>query len=124
MIAPDHLRYTRDHHWVSLSGNIATVGVTDYLQNELGTVEFVELPDPGDLEKGSPCGQIEASRGETSVFAPISGEVVEVNTDLVINPRLVNEDPYDRGWIYKLKVDSPEQYEQLPEVGGYLATLR
>ncbi|MDA7515149.1 glycine cleavage system protein H [Akkermansiaceae bacterium] len=95
MIAPADLHYSRDHLWVRLQGDIATIGITDHAQEELGDVVFVELPDLGDIDKGSPIGVVESGRANSDIYAPIAGEIIEINTDLVVDPAKINIDPYD-----------------------------
>lgn len=119
MTAPDDLRYTRDHEWVRLQGDIATVGITDHAQEELSDVVFVELPDMGDIDKGSPVAVVESVKAASDIYAPIAGEIVEVNLDLVADPAKINTDPYDGGWIYKIKVSDPLQVEALMDAGSY-----
>ena len=123
MTAPDDLRYTRHHEWVRLQGEIATVGITDYAQEELSDVVFVELPDPGDVDKGSPVAVVESVKGTSDIYSPIAGEIIEMNTDLVIDPAKVNLDPYDTGWIFKIRVDGPEQFESLMDASSYTSSL-
>jgi len=119
MTAPDDLRYTRDHEWVRLQGDIATVGITDHAQEELSDVVFVELPDMGDIDKGSPVAVVESVKAASDIYAPIAGEIVEVNLDLVADPAKINTDPYSGGWIYKIKVSDPSQVEALMDAGSY-----
>lgn len=119
MTAPDNLRYTRDHEWVRLQGDIATVGITDHAQEELSDVVFVELPDMGDIDKGSPVAVVESVKTASDIYAPIAGEIVEVNLDLVADPAKINTDPYDGGWIYKIKVSDPSQVEALMDASSY-----
>jgi len=94
MTAPADLHYNRDHQWVRLQGEIATVGMTDHAQEELSDVVFVELPDLGDIEKASPVAVVESVISNRDVYAPISGEIIEVNLDLVTDPAKMNVDPY------------------------------
>lgn len=124
MTTPDHLKYSPDHSWVRLEGNVATVGITDYYQGELGDVEFVELPDMGDLECNSPCVVIETGNDKVDVYTPVAGEITEINLDLVTDPAKVNTDPYDTGWIYKMKVDDKSQIERLLDSSSYVQTIR
>ncbi len=124
MTAPDNLRYTPDHEWVLLEGDIVTVGITDHAQQELSDVVFVELPDMGDIEKGSPCAVVESVKAASDIYAPISGEIVEINLDLVADPSKVNTDPYDGGWIFKMKIDDLSQVEALMEASSYIGLVR
>lgn len=123
MTAPDNLKYTRDHEWVSVDGEIATIGVTDHAQEELSDVVFVELPDLGDIEKSSPVAVVESVKAASDIYAPISGEIVEVNTDLVADPSKVNSDPYEGGWIFKIRITAPAQLEELMDAAGYSAMV-
>ncbi|MDA7610726.1 glycine cleavage system protein GcvH [Akkermansiaceae bacterium] len=119
MIAPADLHYSRDHLWVRLQGDIATIGITDHAQEELGDVVFVELPDLGDIDKGSPIGVIESGRANSDIYAPIAGEIIEINTDLVVDPAKINIDPYDTGWIFKIRVNHPDQVNDLMDAASY-----
>lgn len=123
MTAPDNLKYTRDHEWVSVDGEIATIGITDHAQEELSDVVFVELPDLGDIEKSSPVAVVESVKAASDIYAPISGEIVEVNTDLVADPSKVNSDPYEGGWIFKIRITAPAQLEELMDAAGYSAMV-
>lgn len=114
MDIPEDLQYTEEHEWVLVEDDIAIVGITDYAQGELGDVIFVELPQVGDLvQQMEPFGTIEAVKTVADLFAPISGEVIEVNTLLEDSPHLINEDPYGEGWIIKIKVSDPMELENL-----------
>ncbi len=119
MIAPVDLRYTREHEWIRLQGDIATIGITDHAQEELSDVVFVELPDLGDIDKGSPVAVVESVKAASDIYAPIAGEIIEVNMDLVADPAKVNTDPYDTGWIFKIRVNSPEQVTELMDAASY-----
>ena len=123
MTAPDSLKYTRDHEWILVEGDIATIGITDHAQEELSDVVFVELPDLGDIEKLSPVAVVESVKAASDIYAPISGEIIEVNTDLVADPAKVNTDPYDGGWIFKMKVSSPGQLDDLMDAAAYVAMV-
>ena len=125
MNVPENLHYTKEHEWVLVEDDIATVGITDYAQNELGDIVFVEFPKIGEQAKQmEPCGSIEAVKAVSDLYAPVSGEVVEVNSKLESSPQLVNSDPYGEGWILKIKLSnkteldallSPEEYKKLIE---------
>jgi glycine cleavage system H protein len=119
MIAPADLHYSRDHMWVRLQGDIATIGITDHAQEEWGDVVFVELPDLGDIDKGSPIGVVEGGRANSDIYAPIAGEIIEINTDLVVDPAKINVDPYDTGWIFKIRVNYPDQVNDLMDAASY-----
>jgi glycine cleavage system H protein len=122
---PDHLRYTRDHEWALGKGDIYTIGISDYAQDQLGDVVFVELPEIGVLmEKGQEFGTVESVKAVSELFMPISGEVMEINDALEDSPELVNEDPYEGGWMIKVKAADPDQIEALMDRQAYLATLK
>lgn len=123
MTIPDNLKYTRDHEWVRVEGDLATVGITDHAQEELSDVVFVELPDLGDIEKASPVAVVESVKAASDIYAPVSGEIVETNTDLVSDPAKVNTDPYSEGWIFKIRVTSPGQLDELMDAGSYSAMV-
>ena len=117
---PQDLKYTEEHEWVLFEDNVATIGVTDYAQSELGDVVFVELPNVGELvQHMEPFVTIEAVKTVADLFAPISGEVVEVNTLLEENSHLLNEDPYGEGWIIRIKVSDPGEEEHLLDADEY-----
>ena len=123
MTVPADLHYNRDHQWVRLQGEIATIGITDYAQGELSDIVFVELPDLGDIEKASPVAVVESVKTTRDIYAPIAGEIIEVNMDLVPDPAKLNTDPYDTGWIFKLRVSDPEQVHQLMAAASYTSLL-
>ena len=105
MNVPDNLQYTTDHEWLLIEGDTVTVGVTDHAQEELTDVVFVELPDLGRaVTTGDPAGVVESVKAASDVYAPVAGEVVEVNEEVVGDPSLVNTDPYGKGWLMKIKV--------------------
>ncbi|MEN8847667.1 MAG: glycine cleavage system protein GcvH [Akkermansiaceae bacterium] len=124
MTAPDSCRYTPDHEWVRLEGDIVTVGITDHAQEELSDVVFVELPDLGDVDKASPVGVVESVKAASDIYAPIAGEVVEVNVDLVADPSKVNTEPYEGGWIFKMKIADTSQYDALMDASSYTSVVR
>ncbi len=114
MNIPENLQYTEEHEWVLVEDNIATIGITDYAQNELGDVVFIELPQTGDqVQQLEPFGTIEAVKTVADLFAPLSGEVIELNTLLEDSPHLINEDTYGEGWIIKIKFSDPVELENL-----------
>ena len=119
MTVPADLNYTRAHEWVRLQGDIATIGITDHAQEELSDVVFVELPDLGDIEKASAVAVVESVKAASDIYAPISGEIIEVNIDLVADPAKINSDPYDTGWIFKIRVSSPDQINGLMDAASY-----
>lgn len=121
---PEDLKYTREHEWVSVEGNVATVGITDHAQSQLGDVVFVELPAVGDrVEKSDACGVVESTKAVSDVYAPVSGEVTEVNDDLPDNPELLNEDPYGDGWMVKIALGDATDLDDLLTAEEYRAYL-
>jgi glycine cleavage system H protein len=111
MAAPENLKYTEEHEWVLVDGDVATVGITDYAQAALGDVVYVELPDEGTaVTAGSVVGEIESTKSVGELFAPIDGEIVEANQAVVDSPDLVNSDPYGTGWLIKVR------FSELPEL--------
>lgn len=117
---PQDLRYTEDHEWVEIEEGVATVGITDYAQGELGDVVYAELPEIGDTAvQGKPFGLVEAVKTVADLFAPVSGEVVEVNHLLGKNPGLINESPYEEGWVIKIKLSDESELGALLDAKGY-----
>jgi glycine cleavage system H protein len=119
---PQDLQYTRSHEWVRTDGDTATVGISDHAQDELGDVVFVELPDEGaTFDAGESFGTVESVKAVSDVYAPVGGEVVEVNSSLEDAPEKINDDPYGEGWLVKLRTSgeadllSPEEYEKVVE---------
>ncbi|MFX0044906.1 MAG: glycine cleavage system protein GcvH [Candidatus Hermodarchaeota archaeon] len=101
---PEDLMYNKEHEWVKVEGNLVIVGITDYAQNALHEITFVELPEVGStVEASTECGLVESMKASSDIFAPVSGEIAEVNTQLEDAPELVNEDPYGKGWMMKIK---------------------
>ncbi len=110
----DNLKYTSDHEWLHLDGDVATIGITDYAQKELGDVVFVEVETEGEnLDQGDTFGTIEAVKTVSDMYMPVSGEVLEFNEELEDQPELVNKEPYDSGWIVKVKVTDKDQVANL-----------
>ena len=119
------IRYTKDHEYICLDGDVARVGVTDYAQRQLGDVVFVELPQVGArFEKGEQAAVVESVKAASEVYAPVSGEVVAVNGELQGAPALVNEDPSGAGWFLSLRVSDPSQLEGLMSEAAYLDFLK
>jgi glycine cleavage system H protein len=116
----DDLKYTKEHEWVKAEGEAATVGITDYAQKELGDVVFVELPQVGTkVVHMKPFGVIEAVKAVSDLFSPLTGEVMEVNTQLESQSNLINSDPYGQGWIIKIKLEDPKELEALLSSADY-----
>ena len=117
---PKKLRYTREHEWVLIEGNQATVGITDFAQHELGEVVFVELPKVGDsVTKDEPFGVVESVKAASDVYAPVSGEVTEANDDLVSSPELINDDPYGDAWLIRVEMSDTSEVEHLMTAQEY-----
>jgi glycine cleavage system H protein len=120
MNIPDNLKYTKDHEWVRIEGDTAVIGITDYAQNELGDIVFVEVETVGEkLDKEESFGTIEAVKTVSDLFMPIAGEVIEFNEDLEDHPETINSDPYGKGWIVKIKPDSINDVESLLDPESY-----
>lgn len=117
---PKDLKYTKDHEWIHVDGAVGVVGITDYAQGELGDVVFVELPPVGTkLEQGKQFGTIEAVKTVSDLFAPVSGEIVEVNETLKDSPEVVNKDPYAGGWMVKVKISNKAELDNLLDPAKY-----
>jgi len=123
-MGPTDRKYTKDHEWAKLDEGLAVVGITDYAQEQLGDIVYVELPQPGDtVELAQSFGIIESVKAASDLFAPIDGEVVAINEELVDRPELVNEDPYEGGWMVKVQPDGEAQLDGLMTAEEYLAHL-
>ncbi len=124
MATPANLRYTKDHEWVSLEGNVATVGITDFAQGELGDIVFVDIATKGKkLAAEDIFGTVEAVKTVSDLFLPITGTITEINPELEANPELVNTDPYGAGWMIKMTVDNVGDYEKLMTAEAYAALI-
>ncbi len=120
MNIPETLRYTKDHEWVKLEGDIATIGVTDFAQQELGDIVYVEIESKGkSFSAESVFGTVEAVKTVSDLFLPVSGTITEVNAGLESQPDLVNTDPYGEGWMIKMKVDNPDDVTKLMDAAAY-----
>ena len=123
-MVPGDLRYTKDHEWVRVEGDEATIGITDYAADQLGDIVFVELPEPGKkLEQFGTFGVVESVKAVSDLFAPLSGEVVEGNPALTGQPELVNQDPYGAGWMLRVRVGDATQLDDLLEAAAYDALI-
>ena len=117
---PDTLRYTKDHEWIKTEGDIATVGITDFAQGELGDIVYVDINITGaDLKKEEVFGTVEAVKTVSDLFIPIDGKVIEVNAGLNEHPELVNKDPYEAGWMVKIKMTNPAEVSTLLDAAAY-----
>jgi glycine cleavage system H protein len=122
---PDDLRYTKDHEWVRVEGDKGIVGITDYAQNQLGDVVFLELPEAGrQLTAGQSFGTVESVKAVSELFAPVSGEVEEINSALVSSPEAVNTDPYGEGWMVKVRLADAAQVASLMDAAAYAAFVQ
>lgn len=122
MSYPDTLRYTKDHEWIRLEGNIATVGITDFAQRELGDIVFVEVETVGKkLNANDVFGTVEAVKTVSDLYLPVSGTIIELNPALANAPELVNTDPYGEGWMIKMTVDNPADVDSLLDAAAYEA---
>ncbi len=120
MNIPASLKYTKEHEWISVEGDTATIGVTDFAQGELGDIVFIEVETVGEtLEESETFGTIEAVKTVSDLFMPVSGEVLEFNETLNSNPELVNKDPYGEGWIIKIKLSDPSELSHLLDAAAY-----
>ena len=124
MNVPGNLKYTKDHEWVKIDGDIATIGVTDFAQGELGDIVYVEIETEGDtLNKEEVFGSVEAVKTVSDLFMPISGEITEFNDALESNPEAVNKDPYGDGWMIKVKVADSSELDELLSADQYTAII-
>ncbi|MBR4213056.1 MAG: glycine cleavage system protein GcvH [Bacteroidales bacterium] len=120
MNVPTNLKYTNDHEWVKVDGNVATVGITDFAQSELGDIVFVDIQTEGEeLGKGEVFGAIEAVKTVADAFMPVSGKVIEVNADLEGAPETVNSDPYGAGWMIKVEISNAAELDELLDAAQY-----
>jgi len=122
---PDNVKYTKDHEWAKPDGDIVTIGINDYAQDQLGEIVFVELPEVGDtFFEGDEFGSVESVKAVSEMYIPISGEIAEINEALEDAPELVNESCYDNGWMIKVKADDPAQLDNLMDKPAYLDMLK
>ena len=124
MNIPAELKYTKDHEWVKLEGDVVTIGITDFAQGELGDIVYVEIETVGDtLNHGDVFGTVEAVKTVSDLFMPLSGEVIEMNEDLDGAPESVNDDAYGSGWMIKIKISDPSEVENLLSAEAYQAEI-
>jgi len=120
MVIPEDLRYSADHEWVRVEGDRLRVGITDYAQDALGDVVYVEVPEAGTtVDASAKVSEVESTKSVSDIYAPVAGTVVEVNTELGESPERLNEDPYGAGWIYVIEPSDPSQVEALLDVEAY-----
>jgi len=121
---PDDLYYTKEHEWIRIDSNVATVGITDHAQDALGDIVFLELPvEGGPVNKGEAFGTVESVKAVSEIYAPLSGSLLEVNEPLTEHPETVNEDPYGEGWMIRIEISHPEEVDELLSVEEYKAFL-
>ena len=124
MNLPADLKYTKEHEWAKIEGNIATIGVTEFAQSELGDIAWLEMPSIGDETKiGEAFGTIEAVKTVEDLYAPISGKIIEINSELLDSPELVNDDPYGKGWIVKLELSDEAEIAKLLSADDYAGLI-
>ncbi|HLU16890.1 MAG TPA: glycine cleavage system protein GcvH [Edaphocola sp.] len=124
MNIPANLKYTKEHEWVSLEGDVATIGITDFAQKELGDIVFVEIETVGQqMAANEVFGTVEAVKTVSDLYLPVSGTILEVNPDLAAAPEAVNSDPYGNGWMIKVKVDNPADLDQLLDAEAYQSLI-
>ena len=124
MNTPSNLKYTKDHEWIKVEGGIATVGITDFAQGELGDIVYVEIETVGEtLNKDEVFGTVEAVKTVSDLFMPVSGEVLELNTKLESNPECVNKNPYDNGWMIKVRIKDASEISSLLNAEDYKALI-
>jgi glycine cleavage system H protein len=124
MALPTDRRYTAEHEWVLLTGDVATVGITDFAAEKLGDVVFVDLPSVGSpVDEGSVIGEIESTKSVGELFAPVAGEVLEANDEVIAAPELVNSDPFGAGWLIKVQLGDPSLVDQLLDADAYAALI-
>jgi glycine cleavage system H protein len=117
---PENLKYTKDHEWISLEGNVATVGITDFAQSELGDIVYVDVSTVGEqLEANAVFGTVEAVKTVSDLFLPVSGKIIEFNEALNNAPEVVNSDPYGAGWMVKMEISNPAEVESLMDAAAY-----
>jgi glycine cleavage system H protein len=117
---PENLRYSKDHEWVSVEGDIATIGITDYAQSSLGDVVYIDLPKPGDkFNAHTAFGSVESVKAVSEIFTPVAGEVAEVNDAINDTPEAVNSDPYGKGWMVKIKMENPGAADAMLSAAEY-----
>ncbi len=123
-MVPKDRKYTKEHEWVLVEGDIATIGVTDFAAGELGDIVFVELPGVGDeLNQGDTVGSIESVKAVEDLYVPVSGEVVAINEEIDAAPETVNKEPFDGGWLLKIKLSDPAELDGLLDAGAYTDLL-
>src|SRR5467141_1603677 len=124
MAYPKNYRYTKEHEWINVEGGLATIGITDYAQHELGDVVFVELPKPGaKIETGKTFGTVESVKAVSEIYSPVAGEVIEANTALQNTPEKINTDPHGAAWLIKIRIANPAEITGLMDAAAYQAYI-
>ncbi|MGB9840795.1 glycine cleavage system protein GcvH [Thermovenabulum sp.] len=124
MYFPQDYKYHKEHTWAKIEGDIAVIGITDYAQDKLGEVLFVDLPEEGSsIKQNEIFGSVESGKVASDLYAPLSGEVIEVNEELADSPELINESPYEKGWMIKIKIEDPAEIENLLDYNDYESIL-
>ena len=122
---PNNIKYTKDHEWVKIDGDIATVGITNFAQSELGDIIFIEFPDNGlEVNQKESLGTLEAVKTVADIFSPLSGTIIELNENLESKPELINESPYEAGWILKIKISNSDQIDLLMSSSDYSKLIK
>ena len=117
---PENLRYTKEHEWVRVEGDLGTIGITDHAQQELGDIVYVDLPKAGTkLEQGKTAGSVESVKAVSDIYSPVSGEVAEINEALADAPEKLNEDPHGEGWLFRIRLSAPAELEKLMSATEY-----
>lgn len=120
MAVPSELKYSKEHEWVKVEGNIATIGITDFAQNELGDIVFVELSEVDDeVSEGETFGSVESVKTVSELYSPVSGKITEINEDLEDEPEAVNESPYEKAWMVKVELSDESEIDALMDANGY-----
>ena len=124
MDIPSHLRYSADHEWAQLVGDRIRIGITDYAQDALGDVVFVQIPEVGsDVSSGETFSEVESTKSVSDIYAPVAGTVVAVNENLATNPELLNKDPYGEGWICEIQISDSAEFEKMLDSGAYQSLI-
>ena len=121
---PEDLKYTEEHEWVKIDGNEAVFGITDYAQQELGDITYVELPEPGKkFSQGDVSATIESVKAASDIFSPMAGEVIAVNDEITDAPEIINQSPYEKGWLCRLRIDDPAEAGKLMDAAAYASLV-
>ena len=124
MNIPENFKYTKEHEWCLIDGDVATIGITDFAQSELGDIVFVEFPElQSSINKDDSVGTIEAVKTVADLYSPLSGDVIEVNESIELEPNLINDDPYDKGWIFKIKINNEKEISNLLDSHKYKSII-